>query len=152
MEFQKTRENVQLPYIVKGMDLSFSGLLTATIKKLRDGKALEDLCFSLQETTFAMLVEVTERAIAHTEKKELLLTGGVAANSRLSEMLEDMAIDHSVSFNVVPRNLAGDNGVMIAWTGLLQAEYGNFLDLSDSQIIPKWRLNEIEIPWMREVE
>ena len=42
----------------------------------------EDLCFSVQETCFAMLAEVSERALAHTGKKELLLVGGVGANQR----------------------------------------------------------------------
>ncbi|MFB0502154.1 MAG: KEOPS complex N(6)-L-threonylcarbamoyladenine synthase Kae1, partial [Candidatus Bathyarchaeia archaeon] len=83
---------VPLPYSVKGMDLSFSGFLTAAVQLLREGKhSLEDLCFSLQEVAFSMLTEVTERALAHTEKPEVLLTGGVAANKRLQSMLESIA-------------------------------------------------------------
>lgn len=63
---------IQLPYTVKGMDMSFSGLLTATINLLKKGEyKLEDLCYSLQETVFSMVTEVTERALAHTEKKEV---------------------------------------------------------------------------------
>ena len=75
---------IPLPYIVKGMDLSLSGLLTAATSRLQKGCRLEDLCYSLQEHAFSMVTEVTERALAHTEKKELLLTGGVAANKRLA--------------------------------------------------------------------
>lgn len=37
----------------------------------------QDLCFSLQETTFAMLVEITERAMAHVGAKDVLIVGGV---------------------------------------------------------------------------
>ena len=144
----KSRKYIELPYIVKGMDLSFSGLLTATINKLKSGEKLEDLCYSLQEVAFGMLVEVTERALAHTEKKEVLLTGGVAANSRLQEMLKLMALEHNARYEVVPRKLAGDNGVMIAWTGLLQAKYGDFIDINESNVLPKWRIDEIDIPWI----
>lgn len=43
----------------------------------------EDLCYSLQETLFAMLVEITERAMAHCNSKEVLLVGGVGCNVRL---------------------------------------------------------------------
>lgn len=55
---------LSLPYVVKGMDVSFSGLLSFIEKKapllLAAGEySPEDLCFSLQETVFAMLVETT---------------------------------------------------------------------------------------------
>ncbi len=43
----------------------------------------EDLCFSLQETIFAMLVETTERAMAHCGVREVLIVGGVGCNERL---------------------------------------------------------------------
>src|SRR3989337_353215 len=105
---------VSLPYVVKGMDLSLSGLLTAANCALRKGKCrLEDLCYSLQEHAFSMVTEVTERALAHTEKTELLLTGGVAANKRLQSMLNAVAEGARGKFNVVPREFATDNGAMI---------------------------------------
>ena len=86
---------VSLPYVVKGMDLSLSGLLTAATALLQKGDCkLEDLCYSLQEHAFSMVTEVTERALAHTEKKEVLLTGGVAANKRLQSMLAIIAEEH----------------------------------------------------------
>ena len=72
---------IPLPYTVKGMDLSFSGLLTASIQAVKKRKKrLEDVCFSLQEVAFSMLTEVTERALAHTEKSEILLTSKVGNN------------------------------------------------------------------------
>ncbi len=89
-ELAKKGKWVDLPYTVKGMDLIFSGITTEAIKKVNSGQKLEDVCFSLQETSFSMLTEVTERAMAHINKSELLLTGGVAANKRLHEMLEIM--------------------------------------------------------------
>src|SRR4030066_2288662 len=78
---------ISLPYVVKGMDISLSGLLTAASTLLHKGEGrLADLCYSLQEHAFSMVTEVTERALAHTEKNEVLLTGGVAANRRLQYM------------------------------------------------------------------
>jgi N6-L-threonylcarbamoyladenine synthase/protein kinase Bud32 len=137
---------IPLPYTVKGMDLAFSGLLTAATRAL-EVHPLADVAYSLQETSFAMLAEVTERALAHTEKKDLLLTGGVAANGRLQEMIGLVAKDHGARFVAVPRHLAGDNGVMIAWTGLLQYECEGGLALAQTAILPKWRLDEVPIPW-----
>ncbi|MGC8817740.1 MAG: bifunctional N(6)-L-threonylcarbamoyladenine synthase/serine/threonine protein kinase, partial [Candidatus Hadarchaeum sp.] len=107
---QEGKSYLPLPYVVKGMDLSFSGILTEAIRRHREGADINDLCYSLQETAFAALVEVTERALAHTEKKELLLTGGVAANGRLREMLKQMAREHRAKFFVPPRELCGDQG------------------------------------------
>ena len=120
----KSTKYIELPYVVKGMDLSFSGIYTACrrlIKSPQFGKdyTKEDIAYSLQETAFSMLTEVTERALAHTEKDEVLLTGGVAANKRLQEMIRYIAEEHDAQFYVVPLRLAGDNGAMIAFTGVL---------------------------------
>jgi len=83
------KKYIELPYVVKGMDLSFSGLLTAAKRKFK-GASKADICYSFQETCFAMLTEVTERALAHTGKEEVLLVGGVAASKRLQTMLNTM--------------------------------------------------------------
>lgn len=145
----KGRKLIPLPYTVKGMNLSFSGLLTAAVNLLREGKhSLEDLCFSLQEVAFSMLTEVTERALAHTEKTEVLLTGGVAANRRLQEMLRVMSEDHGARFSVVPKEYATDNGAMIAWTGVLCYKYGLTVPIEKSFVKLRWRLDEVEVPWV----
>ncbi|MBS7639077.1 MAG: KEOPS complex N(6)-L-threonylcarbamoyladenine synthase Kae1 [Candidatus Bathyarchaeia archaeon] len=142
---------IQLPYTVKGMDLSFSGLLTAAINLLREGKyPLEDICFSFQETAFSMLTEVTERALAHTEKPEVLLTGGVAANKRLQDMLRVMCEEHGARFCVVPKEYATDNGAMIAWTGVLCYKHGLTIPIERSHVKLKWRLDEVEVPWVEQ--
>jgi N6-L-threonylcarbamoyladenine synthase/protein kinase Bud32 len=145
----KSQNFVSLPYVVKGMDLSFSGLLTATIELLHRGKhRLEDLCYSLQETAFSMLTEVTERALAHTEKPEVLLTGGVAANKRLQSMLETVAKEHGARFCVVPKQYALDNGSMIAWAGILAFQHGLVTPIEKSFVRLKWRLDEVYAPWV----
>jgi universal protein Kae1 len=141
---------VPLPYTVKGMDTSFSGLLTAATTLVKEkGYKLEDLCYSLQETAFSMVTEVTERGLAHTEKKEVLLTGGVAANRRLQSMIGSIADEHDARFFVVPSEFAVDNGAMIAWTGALAYKHGVVTPLDRSFVKPRWRLEEVEAPWMK---
>ncbi len=138
---------IPLPYVVKGMDLSFSGLMTEAVRKHRAGADLRDLCFSLQETAFAALVEVTERAVAHTEKREVMLTGGVAANKRLREMLRLMAAEHQARFFVPPMELCADNGGMIGWTGLLMYKHGVRHKLNQTQVRQRYRTDEVDVVW-----
>ena len=139
---------VELPYVVKGMDLSFSGIITEAIKKYKNGSKLEDVCFSLQETLFAMLTEVTERALAHTGKNQVLLTGGVAANKRLQKMLEIMCKERGAKFAVVPKEYSGDCGANIAWTGIAQYKSGDKgFKPEQADINPVWRTDEVEVVW-----
>jgi universal protein Kae1 len=143
------RELLPLPFTVKGMDLSLSGLLTAAVALLRKGGCrLEDLCYSLQETAFSMVAEVTERALAHTGREEVLLTGGVAANRRLQSMIGAIAEEHGARFSVVPGEFAVDNGAMIAWTGALAFMHGVVTPLEKSFVRVRWRVEEVEVPWM----
>ena len=149
---RSSNKYLTLPYVVKGMDLSFSGLFTAAKRLLESKKfgkeyLLSDISFSLQETAFSMLTEVTERALAHTEKKEVLLTGGVAANKRLQEMINSICNEHNARFEVVPLKYAGDNGAMIAWTGILRYKNEGMHKINDTEINPKERMDNITIPW-----
>ncbi|MDO8511172.1 MAG: KEOPS complex N(6)-L-threonylcarbamoyladenine synthase Kae1 [Nanoarchaeota archaeon] len=138
-EVAKKGKYVELPYIVKGMDVSFSGLLTKAQQLVERKQAMkEDLCFSLQETAFAMCAEVAERALAHSGKKELLLVGGVGANKRFCEMLDLMCKERGAKFYKVPMELAGDQGAMIAWEGFLRKDsYG------DMKVNCQWRADEV---------
>lgn len=144
---KKGKKYLYLPYAVKGMDMSFSGVLSEAIRLAKSGERLEDVAYSLQETAFAAVVEVAERALAHTEKKEVMLTGGVAANRRLREMLSLMAREHKAKFVVPPAELCQDNGAMIAWTGLLAYRSGYRQRLEDTQVRQRWRTDEVEITW-----
>ena len=138
-ELSKKGKYVELAYTVKGMDVSFSGLLSK-VQQLFERKQAnqEDLCFSLQETSFAMCAEVAERALAHSGKKELLLVGGVGANKRFCEMLELMCQERGAKFYKVPLELAGDQGAMIAWEGFLRRDsYG------DMKVNAHWRADEV---------
>jgi len=138
---------VELPYSVKGMDVSFAGMLTKALRLHEQGTSKEDLCFSLQETAFAMVAEVAERAMAHTKKNELLLIGGVAANKRLIEMLSIMCKERDASFHAVPLEYAGDQGVMAAWQGMLQFRAGDTVSPDELDIHPYERTDEVDVFW-----
>ena len=139
---------IELPYSVKGMDLSFSGIVTEAIKNIKTGTKPENICYSLQETCFAMLTEVTERALAHTGKNEVLLVGGVAANKRLQNMLRIMCEERNAEFSVVDIKYSGDNGTMIAQAGMVAYKSSQKTSLEKSGIKQKWKTDEAEITWL----
>ena len=140
---------VELPYIVKGMDLSYGGFYTDVRRKWETGKySKEDLCYSVQETAFAMLTEVTERAMAHTGKEEVFVTGGVACNERLQGMVQVMAEERGAKFYPMTKELCGDNGVMIAWVGVLMHKAGVKQSIMDTRIDQKWRTDDVPISWL----
>lgn len=141
----KGKNYEELPYVVKGMDVSFTGILTHATKLLRKGVAKEDLAYSLQETCFAMLTEVTERAMACSGKEEVLLVGGVAANRRLQEMMRVMCEERGAKFHVVSQAFSADNGVMIALVGILS--FGTKQGIKN-KINPNWRIDEVEVGWV----
>jgi len=140
---------IELPYVVKGQDLQFSGLLTKALRLVREGARLEDVCYSLIETAYSMLVEVAERALVHTGKREVTLTGGVARSRLLCRKLEAMAKLHEAVFKPVDPEYAGDNGAMIAYTGALAYASGVTMSVEESAVRPMWRLDQVEIPWSR---
>lgn len=138
---------ISLPYVVKGNDMSFSGILTASKKMIRNRSKLEDVAFSVQETAFAILGEATERALAFTEAKELLIVGGVAANKRLRQVFDTIVEHHEASFAASPPQYSGDCGAQIGWTGLLAYESGVRIQVEESGIRQSWRLDRVEVPW-----
>lgn len=144
----KSNTLIQLPYSVKGMDVSFSGLLTNLKQKYNQGFKLEDLSFSLQEHAFAMLVEVSERAMAHLKKNELLLGGGVACNTRLQEMCKVMCSERGAKFYCPPTQVLVDNGAMIAWLGILMLKAGQTVSIAKANIKPYERTDEVEAKWL----
>ena len=147
-EAMKGEKLIKLPYTVKGNDVAYSGLLTAATSSLHRQGNLADLCFSLQETAFAMLSEAVERSLVQTRRSEVLLAGGVAASSRLREMIGSIAEDHGASFHPVPVEYSGDCGAQIACSGRLAFESGITVSTSDSFVIPRWRMDEVDVPWI----
>jgi N6-L-threonylcarbamoyladenine synthase len=143
---------VELPYKVKGMDITLSGILTNLKQKLESKKyPVEDLAYSLQETVFAMLVETAERALAHTGKNELLLGGGVACNSRLQEMCRIMCEERGAKFFCPEKSLLMDNGAMIGFLGgvMFKAKSNVFSreKIDELDILPQERTDDIEVNW-----
>ena len=138
---------LDIPYSVKGMDVAFSGILTAALQLKKKGASMEDLCFSLQEVCFSMLVEVAERAMAHVEKNEVLLGGGVVQNKRLQEMVRMMAEERGAKMFVPPGRLCIDNGAMIAWTGILMHNSGTRMSVDDTSINQRFRTDEVDVTW-----
>jgi N6-L-threonylcarbamoyladenine synthase len=161
---KKGRNMVDLPYGVKGMDASFSGILAAADllakgldedlpiqKRLKteDGELVtkEDLCFSLQETIYAMLVEITERAMAHTGSQQVLVVGGVGSNERLQQMMGMMARDRGGSVFATDERFAIDNGIMIAHAGLLEYGTGVRTSMEESTCTQRFRTDEVFVGW-----
>lgn len=136
-----------LAYIVKGQDVSFSGLLTAALRLYREGRRLSDICYTLREIAYSSVVEVLERGLAHTGKRQIVLTGGVAASEMLNEKISIMASLHGAEFRQIPREYAGDNGVMIAFTGLAAALKGISVPPREAVIRQRWRIDSVEVSW-----
>ena len=135
---------IELPYVVKGMDVSFGGLLTNLKQKFDSKKYTNaDLAYSMQETVFAMLLEVSERAMFHCDKKELLLGGGVACNTRLQEMAKIMCRENNSKCFILPNEFNVDNGAMIAWLGLKEYTDGKRQSIENTEIRPYWRTDEV---------
>jgi len=138
---------VDLPYVVKGMDFSFSGITSAATEAVDDGEVVEDVCYSLQETVFAMLTEVSERALALTGRDELVLGGGVGQNDRLREMLATMCDGRDANFFVPDARFLRDNAGMIAVLGAKMYRAGDTLSVADSEIDADFRPDEVPVTW-----
>ncbi|MFH1408526.1 MAG: KEOPS complex N(6)-L-threonylcarbamoyladenine synthase Kae1 [Nanoarchaeota archaeon] len=143
---QKGKKLIDLPYVVKGMDISLGGLQTKCKTLLKRGVNKADLCFSVQETVFAMIMEVTERAMAHCEKKELVLGGGVACNARLANMAKIMCRENKYTCGIPAKQFLVDNAAMIAWTGMLMHRAGIKTEITDP-IRPYERTDDVKVRW-----
>ena len=139
---------IDLPYSVKGMDLVFSGLLTSA-KKLIGKVKNEDLIYSFMHTAYAMLLEVAERGLSYTKKKEIMVIGGVAASKALKEMLEKLSKQNGIKLFIPPMDVCLDNGVMIANLGLLEHLSGNKSTFEDTIINPYFRTDQVIINWWK---
>lgn len=142
---------LDLPYTVKGNDVAYSGLLTAAINLLKKGSDLADVCFSLQEVAFSVLCEAVERSLVQTRRSEVLIAGGVAANSKLKTMIKSVAEDHGASFHPVPLEYSGDCGAQIACSAWSMNHHAKTVATNESIVIPRWRIDEVDVPWIPRV-
>ena len=136
-----------LPYVVKGMDFSFSGLTSAAKDAVDDGVPVDDVCCGLQETVFGMLTEVAERALSLTGTDELVLGGGVAQNDRLRGMLGSMCDQRDASFYAPAPRFLRDNAGMIAVLGAKMHAAGDTVAIEDSSVDPNFRPDEVPVTW-----
>jgi len=145
------------------MDVSLSGILTSIEALTQDNRfrpdgnprspddrdivTPADLCFSLQETVFAMLVEITERAMAHIGSKEVLIVGGVGCNERLQDMMRIMAEERGGTVFATDERFCIDNGIMIAQAGLLSFRVGYRTPLNQSTFTQRYRTDQVRVSW-----
>ena len=163
------KKYIELPYVIKGMDVSFSGLISfienyAKKNKIEykgpclpseligdwftvDMQNVADLCYSLQETAFAMMIETTERVMALTQATEILCVGGVGCNLRLQEMLTLMAEDRNAKLNAMDDRYCVDNGLMIAWNGILHIEQNEYGQWDECTVSQRYRTDTVNINW-----
>jgi len=139
-----------LPYTIKGNDVSYSGMLSAAKDLFSGGVSKEAISFSVQETAFAILTEATERALAFTDKEELLVTGGVAANQRFSRMLQVMCDSRGVKLSVIAKQYAGDCGTQIAAAGFVFRDLSQLRDVKEAFVRQSWRIDRVELGSSRE--
>ena len=145
-EAKKGTKYIPLPYVVKGMDVSFSGILTQ-VEQLAKTERKEDLCFSLQETLFAMLIETTERAMAHTGQNQVLIVGGVGCNKRLQEMMRQMVEERGGGVSSMDHRYCIDNGAMIAQAGIFALQFGLTTPIEDSWCTQRYRTDQMKAIW-----
>lgn len=143
---------LHLPYCVKGMDVSFSGILSNIEKQALELIAskeytAEDLCYSLQETIFAMLVEITERAMSHCGSREVLIVGGVGCNLRLQEMMHIMCEERGAVLYATDERFCIDNGAMIAQAGIEMFRSGTTTTWKETTCTQRYRTDEVEVTW-----
>ncbi len=118
------------PLMPDTWDFSFAGLKTSVLyhrqklPKQLSARTVDDLCASFQEALVETLVWKTIRAAKKMNVRQIALGGGVAANSRLRELLLQRGTDEGFSVVMPPRHLCTDNGAMIAQVGLHKLQAG----------------------------
>jgi N6-L-threonylcarbamoyladenine synthase len=108
------------------LDFSFSGLKTATANYVHHAKStnstliIEDICASFQEAVVDVLVEKTLEAARSNNVQNIVMGGGVAANSRLREHMKMRGAEAGCETYITPIEYCTDNAAMIALAGYYQ--------------------------------
>jgi N6-L-threonylcarbamoyladenine synthase len=118
-------------------DFSFSGLKTAVLREVQKHAQLNDeitanICFSLQEAIFDILIKKTFKAAEKYHAKSILLGGGVAANQKLRDEFQSSIVNSKLSIKLfVPsKSLCTDNAAMIAAAGFFNHGETNWKNVS----------------------
>jgi len=94
-----------------------------------------------------MLVEITERAMAHIGSKEVLIVGGVGCNERLQDMMGIMAGERGGNVFATDERFCIDNGILIAQAGLLSFRMGSITRLSGTSCTQRFRTDQVHVAW-----
>lgn len=136
------------PMLHQGLDFSFSGLKTAVSVQLKKPEALgrdADIAASFQEALVDTLVKKSVKALKQTGLKQLVIAGGVSANTRLRQRLEaDLSKIRAQVYYAEPA-LCTDNGAMIAFAGYQRLKSGQQDGLSVTTT-PRWPMTELTQP------
>ena len=130
-----------------GLDMSFSGLKTFVLNTWTDSDQSEqtkaDVAYAFQEAVVDTLSIKCKRALQQTGYKQLVVAGGVSANKQLRERLDVLAEDTALEVFYPQPQYCTDNGVMIAYAGLLRLKAGEH-DGDGFTTIPRWPLGELK--------
>jgi N6-L-threonylcarbamoyladenine synthase len=111
---------------IAGLDFSFSGLKTSFLYFIREKIAenpmfikqnINDICASIQNIIIKILVEKIQKAVEQTGIREIILAGGVSANSGLRNAMLQMSEKNNLKIHLPKINYTTDNAAMIAITG-----------------------------------
>ena len=121
---------------------SFAGLKSAVVRAHQSGAHRpEDIAASFQQAVVDCLRDRLEKAIGdHGSCANLVVAGGVAANTPIRAMLEQVAGEHDMVFTAPPQWLCTDNAAMIAWAGAERFAAG-LTDPLDFVAKPRWPLD-----------
>mgnify|MGYP000824838303 CR=1 FL=1 len=123
-----------VPHVDGKYNVSFSGLKTAVINEVHNAEqkgqavSVADMSASFQERIDQILAKKLLAAAADTNAQQVVLAGGVAANGRLRQLVNDGAQKLGAKVYLPELKYCGDNGAMIAAQGYYEYQNGNLAD------------------------
>lgn len=128
--------NLPTPMNDESYNFSFSGIKSAVINLVHNEKQRgnkinkEDLACSFQETVVNIIAKKTIRAIKEKNIKQLIVAGGVAANTALREKLTSLTKENNIELLIPPINYCTDNATMIGCAAYYALQNGKISDLT----------------------